>query len=78
MPKTYQEHRRRWMIKSGGGLAIIGFGACLIAEAAMLKSGGAATSSWVAYGTVALVVFNAGLAIFGDAVRHRVHMDRLE
>lgn len=78
MSKTYQEHRKQWLVKSGTGLAIVGFGACLISEAAMLKAGGGATLHWVGYGTGALVVFNAGLSIFGDAIRHRVHMDRLE
>jgi hypothetical protein len=47
MSKTYREHRKLWIIKSASGLAIVGFGACLIAEAAMLKASGSATLSWV-------------------------------
>jgi hypothetical protein len=31
---------------------------------------------WAGEGTVGLVVFMAGMAFFGDAVRYRVHMDR--
>lgn len=67
---------RSWLIKAPAGLAIIGFGACLIAEAAALKYSGAVSWEWIAYGTVALVVFNAGLCVFGAAIIHRVHYER--
>jgi len=72
MPKQPpQFHYRSWLIKAPLGLSIIGFGACLISEAAMLKYGGAATWEWVKSGTLALVVFNAGLCVLGDAIKHR-------
>lgn len=69
-------HYRSWLVKAPVGLATIGFGACLIAEAAMLKYSGAMPWEWIAYGTLALVVFNAGLCVFGDAIIHRVHYER--
>ncbi len=69
---------RQWLIKAPLGLVIIGFGACLIAEAAMLKYGGAATLDWIAYGTIALIVFNSGLCVLGDAIKHRSHYERLK
>ncbi len=67
---------RRWLIRAPLGLVLVGFGACLIAEAAMAKYGGADTWYWVWYGTAALVVFNAGLSIFGDAILQRVRYER--
>ncbi|MEM9836899.1 MAG: hypothetical protein AAF828_10375, partial [Bacteroidota bacterium] len=78
MPRSTQQHYRSWLIKAPLGLATIGFGACLIAEAAVVKyTTPAETWTWVAYGTLALIIFNAGLCVFGDAVKHRVHYERL-
>lgn len=70
-----RKHYRRWLIQAPTGLMVIGFGVALIAEAAMTKYGGAATWQWVAYGTVALIVFNSGLCLFGDAILHRVRYE---
>ncbi len=74
MEKT--DHYRHWLLKAPLGLLLTGFGLCLLTEAGMLKFSGAGTWSWVAGGTLALVVFNAGLCVFGDAVKHRVHYER--
>lgn len=74
--KNSRYHFRRWIIKATLGLSFIGFGACLVAEAALTKYDGAATADWVLYGLVALVVLNSGVSIVGDAVKHRVHLDR--
>jgi hypothetical protein len=63
---------KNWLIQAPLGLVIVGFGACLIAEAAMTKYAGGA---WVWYGTVALVVFNSGLCVFGNAILHRVRYE---
>jgi hypothetical protein len=71
-----QQYYRRWLIQAPIGLVLIGFGACLIAEAAMDKYEGAPLWQWVAYGTVALVVFNSGLSLFGDAILQRCRYER--
>jgi len=71
-----QKYYRRWLIRASIGLVLIGFGACLIAEAAMDKYEGAPLWQWVAYGTVALVVFNSGLSLFGDAILQRSRYER--
>lgn len=68
--------KKEWLIYSGAGLALTGFGACLIAEAAMLKYSQAATWDWVLYGTVALVVFNAGLSVFGEGIVKRSQLEQ--
>lgn len=70
------KYYRRWLLQAPLGLVLIGFGACLIAEAAMAKYSGAATLNWVGYGTIALVVFNSGLSVFGDAILQRVRYER--
>lgn len=71
-----EKYYRRWLLRAPVGLVLIGFGACLIAEAAMDKYDGAPTWQWVAYGTLALVVFNSGLSIFGDSILQRTRYER--
>lgn len=72
------KHYRNWRIQAPLGLVLIGFGACLIAESAILKAGGADWTKWVLAGTVSLCVFNAGLSIFGNAILERVRYERQE
>ena len=69
-------YRRRWLLRAQIGLATFGFGACLVAEAAMKKYSGADTWEWVLWGTLALIVLNAGLSFFGDAVLQRARYER--
>ncbi|MEM6725155.1 MAG: hypothetical protein AAF598_14040 [Bacteroidota bacterium] len=64
-------HFRKWLIQAPLGLVIIGLGACLIAEAAMIKYSGSTTLDWILAGTGALVVFNSGICVFGGAILHR-------
>lgn len=70
------KHYKRWLIQAPLGLILVGFGACLIAEAAMDKYEGAPLWQWVSYGTLSLVVFNSGLCVFGDAILHRIRYER--
>jgi hypothetical protein len=74
--KDQKYHFRNWLLKATIGLSLIGFGACLVAEAAMLKYGGSSKSYWFWYGLVALVVLNSGVCLVGDAVKHKVHLER--
>ena len=67
-----QSHYRRWLIMAPLGLSIIGFGVCLVAEAAMAKYAG---EPWFWAGTIALVVLNSGVCVVGTAVIHRVHFE---
>ena len=71
-----KDYYQRWLIRAPLGLVLVGFGACLIAEAAMDKFEGLPTGHWVTYGTIALVVFYSGLSIFGDAVLQRCRYER--
>lgn len=72
------KYYKRWLLQAPLGLIIIGFGVCLIAEAAMVKYDNAPVWQWVSYGTIALVVFNSGLCIFGDSIIQRVHFEQLK
>ena len=65
-------HLRSWRRLAPAGLASVGFGLSLVGEATLRKGRGEA---WVAYGTVALCVVNAGLCLFGEAVKQRALAD---
>jgi len=68
-------HRRRWQWQSPLGLLLVGLGASLLGQATLLKGKASdargSTWGWVAAGTASLVALNAGLSVFGDAVKHR-------
>lgn len=61
--------RVKWLVFSPLGLALIGFGLTLVTDAARAKSSG---EPWFWYGTLALVVFNAGIVFFGEGVKNAV------
>ncbi|MDQ2770771.1 MAG: hypothetical protein M3Y54_09740 [Bacteroidota bacterium] len=65
-------HKAKWLTFAPLGLATIGAGASLIHWAGSLKDQHAPTSQWVAAGTVALVVFNTGISLFGRGVVEKV------
>lgn len=69
---TAQQHLKKWRWMAPLGLIGIGFGASLLGEAILLKGSGATLWQWFAAGTVSLVVLNAGLCVFGDAIKHRI------
>ncbi|MFN3265788.1 MAG: hypothetical protein ACK41E_03010 [Deinococcales bacterium] len=64
--------KSKWLFFSPLGLTLIGFGASLLLDAARAKNAGEA---WFWYGTLALCVFNAGIAIFGEAVKCAVLLE---
>ncbi|MFZ9045672.1 MAG: hypothetical protein ACO2ZZ_07380 [Cyclobacteriaceae bacterium] len=75
--KSASHYYQRWLIQSPVALLLIGFGVCLVSEAAMIKASGAETWSWFSSGTIALIVLNTGISLFGDAVLHRVRYERM-
>ena len=73
--KEAAEHKRRWKLQSPLGLLLVGVGASLLGHATLKKKdaedGQGSTWSWIATGTASLIALNAGLSLFGDAVKHR-------
>jgi hypothetical protein len=65
-------HKTKWLVLAPAGLMVVGAGACLINWAGNMKEKGEPTSKWVGAGTLALVVFNAGLSLFGNGVSESV------
>lgn len=62
------DNYEKWNSFSLLGLLIIGFGLSLTGHAIVCKSQG---RSWFIRGTLGLIVTNAGVAIFGEAVKAR-------
>ena len=58
--------KRRWIIYSISGLLFFGFGLSLLGESIILKYTN--HHNWAIAGTLALVVTNAGLCLFGQAI----------
>ena len=66
-----ERHYQKWKTLAPLGLLATGLGASGIGQSTILKSRDAPTWKWVAAGTASLVALNAGLCLFGDAVKHR-------
>ncbi|MEM6523670.1 MAG: hypothetical protein AAGF85_12390 [Bacteroidota bacterium] len=67
--------KKKWLIFSISGLVLTGFGLSLFGEASYLKNTDAPVVHWVSLGTLALVVFNSGLSLFGKGVVYKTKMD---
>lgn len=67
-----------WLIFSVVGLLLLGAGLCVFGEAVILKFGDAGFGRWFAWGTLSLIIFNAGISFVGRAVGYRVRLDRLK
>lgn len=65
-------HKEKWLAFAPAGLLTIGLGTCLVQWAADKKRNGEATTEWVAAGSLALVVLNAGVSLFGRGVVEKV------
>ena len=65
-------HKTKWLLFAPLGLATIGAGASMVHWAGHLKDQRVPPVQWVAAGTAALVVLNAGLSFFGRGVVEKV------
>ena len=68
-------HKEKWLTFAPAGLLSIGLGTCLVQWAADKKRRREPTSEWVAAGTAALLVLNAGISLFGRGVVEKVKHD---
>ena len=62
----------KWMLLSPISLILIGAGVCFSIEAAFVKHSEPDSSTWIWYGTGALIVLNSGFSLLGQAVFIRV------
>jgi hypothetical protein len=65
------QHYQEWSESAPRGLLLVGLGASLIGQATVLKANKKSALAWILLGTLGLIALNAGIAIFGEAVKHR-------
>ena len=65
-------HKKKWLLLAPSGLLLIGAGACLVDWAGTLKTARPTPGHWVAAGTAALVVLNAGVSLVGQSIVEKV------
>jgi hypothetical protein len=67
-PKT------KWWLFSSSGLMLVGLGLSMAIDAGSKRYSG---EPWFAYGTCALIVFNSGISLFGQAVIEFIRWKKL-
>lgn len=67
------DHYQRWNQLAPLGLLLTGLGLSMVGDATLSKARG---KGWVLKGTLGLICFNAGLAIFAESVKERTHYER--
>lgn len=70
------KNKKRWLTFAPLGLVLIGAGLSMAIDAGFSRMNGALTINWVLYGTGALIVFNAGLSFFGQAIIEKIKYDQ--
>lgn len=66
------KHKSKWLLFAPAGLVVIGAGASMVHWAGSLKDRRAPAPQWLAAGTGALIVLNAGVSLFGRGVVEKV------
>jgi hypothetical protein len=72
-----KSHKKIWSIYAPAGLILIGAGLSMAVDAGLYRMKGADTINWVLYGTLALIAFNSGLCVFGQAIIEKIRGQRL-
>lgn len=65
------EHYENWDELAPRGLALMGLGLSITGEAIAAKTRKKAFWRWFLVGTLGLIIFNSGVAVFGEAVKNR-------
>ena len=66
----------RWLFEAVAGLILIGLGLSLFGQAVIYKSKGEKVVKWFLWGTLSLIVVNAGLCILVDSVKPRIYYEK--
>jgi hypothetical protein len=66
-----EQHYQKWKTLAPLGLLATGLGASGVGQSTLMKGRDEPIWKWGAAGTASLVALNAGLCLFGDAVKHR-------
>lgn len=64
----------KWLFYSVSGLILIGAGLSLAIDAAFYRFQQPEKLFWIIYGTLALIVFNSGICLFGQGIIYKVRL----
>ncbi|HVU14212.1 MAG TPA: hypothetical protein VHD90_23195 [Phototrophicaceae bacterium] len=64
-------HYEAWSTNAPRGLLLTGIGLTIFGQAVALKAQRRPGWQWALIGLVGVVVFNSGLALFGESIKHR-------
>jgi hypothetical protein len=67
----------RWLFEAVAGLILIGFGLSLFGQSVIYKSKGEKVTKWFLWGTLSLIVINAGICILADSVKQRIYYEKI-
>jgi hypothetical protein len=62
----------RWLFEAVAGLILIGFGLSLFGQSVIYKSKGKKVIKWFLWGTLSLIIVNAGVCVLVDSVKYRI------
>lgn len=65
------EHYQKWDELAPRGLILIGLGVSLTGQGIIAKANKKGIVAWFFWGTLGLLVLNAGISIFGEAIKER-------
>ena len=68
--------KKKWLTHAAGGILAMGFGLSILGESNIMKGSGTAFWQWFGFGTLGLMVFFAGLSVFGQAIVFKSEIDR--
>ena len=69
----FKKRKAKWFLFSISGLLLTGFGLSLAIEAGIHKAN---NKDWLLQGTLALIIFNTGLSLFGRAIAEFVWLKK--
>ena len=69
--------RKKWFRHGTIGTLMLGSGISVLFDAAYQRLSESVQEIWIAEGTFGFILFMAGMAFYGSAIRYMIHMDRI-
>lgn len=67
--------KKKWLLTTVAGLALLSVGLCVFSAAAFAKHDGGEIGAWIGKGILALALINAGVFIFGNSIVQKSYME---